>query len=151
MTAIAERAYIRHPTDVSIDVSAYSRKEQLNLQLNNVSVGGLSFTSDQKFHKDTVVKLKISEVKPVFKVNAIVRWCREQSHDQEKIEHKEQQRYELGVEFLDTDDAFKVRMVEQVCHIGEYRKKLQKKEGKRVSWNRASEEWIQKNASSFPN
>ena len=144
MTAQAERAYIRHPANVSIEVSAYTSREQLNLQLNNVSVGGLSFDSNQKFNKDTIVRLKIPNVKPVFKVNAVVRWCREQANKQDSPS------YELGVEFLDTDDAFKVRMVEQVCHIGEYRKRLQEREGKRVSWNRASEEWISEHAGSFP-
>ena len=144
MIVQSERAYIRHPAEVSIEVSPYSSQEQLNLHLDNVSMGGLSFDSNQKFNKNTIVKLKIPDVKPVFKVNAIVRWCRDYATDQT------QNKYELGVEFLDTDDAFKVRMIEQVCHINEYRKKLQKESGKRISWNKASTEWIANYASTFP-
>lgn len=143
MTTPAPRAYIRHPSKVGIQVSPLSMREQLNLEINNISMGGLSFDSNVSFYKDTVVKLKIPSIKPVFKVNAIIRWCREQSD-------KQGNSYELGVEFLDNDDAFKVRMIEQVCHISEYRKELQEKLGKRVTWNQASEEWISKHGGSFP-
>ncbi len=143
MNTPATRAYIRHPSQVGIQVTPLSTREQLNLEINNISQGGLSFASNQRFHKDTVVKLKIPSMKPVFKVNAIIRWCRAQSDEQDTP-------YELGVEFLDNDDAFKVRMVEQVCYIREYRKERQEQLGKRVTWNQASEEWISKNGSSFP-
>ena len=108
-------------------------------------MGGLSFASNQSFHEDTVVKLKIPSVKPVFKVNAVIRWCREQAVSQDQSSS-----FELGVEFLDTDDAFKMRMIEQAGHISEYRKKVQLERGKRITWNQASEEWIAKNGGSFP-
>jgi hypothetical protein len=143
MTTPAPRAYIRHPSNVVIQVSPLSAREQLNLEINNISMGGLSFDSHVSFYKDTVVKLKIPSVKPVFKVNAIIRWCREQSN-------KADRPYELGVEFLDSDDAFKVRMIEQACYIQEYRKEMQAQQGKRMTWNQASAEWIAKNGGSFP-
>jgi PilZ domain len=143
MNTPAPRAYIRHPSKVDIQVTPLSTREQLNLEINNISMGGLSFDSNVSFYKDTVVKLKIPSIKPVFKVNAIIRWCREQASEQESA-------YELGVEFLDTDDAFKVRMIEQACHISEYRKEKQAKIGKRISWNQASNEWIEQNGGSFP-
>ena len=143
MNTPAPRAYIRHPSKVGIQVTPLSTREQLNLEINNISQGGLSFDSNVSFFKDTVVKLKIPSVKPVFKVNAIIRWCREQSD-------KQGSPYELGVEFLDNDDAFKVRMIEQVCHIAEYRKDLHELLGKRVTWTQAYQEWISKNGGSYP-
>lgn len=143
MTSPATRAYIRHPSNVGIQVSPLSTREQLNLEINNISMGGLSFDSHVSFYEDTVVKLRIPSIKPVFKVNAIIRWCREQSKNAECP-------YELGVEFLDSNDAFKVRMIEQACYISEYRKQVQKQRGKRITWNQASKEWIEKNGGSFP-
>jgi len=133
------REYIRHPSEVPLLIMPYSTREQLNLQVNNVSEGGLSFDSPVEFHINAVVKIKIPSMKPVFKVNAVVQWCRQL-----------QGRFELGVQFLDQDDAFRVRMVEQACHISEYRKDTQQVTGRRMTWNKASMEWIEKNGGSFP-
>jgi hypothetical protein len=139
MNTQQSREYIRHPSQVPLEVLPHRAREQLNLQLNNVSLGGLSFTSPVEFHTNTIVRIKIPTVKPVFKVNGLVQWCK-----------KTQGHFEMGVQFLDEDDAFKVRMVEQVCHISEYRKHSQRQTGKCISWNKASLEWIEKNGGSFP-
>jgi len=138
------REYIRHPTNVPLEVIPQSAKEQLclglnNLPLNNISQGGLSFYSPTRIHTNTVVKIKIRAIKPVFKANAVVQWC-----------EKSKDKFELGVQFLDKDDAFKARMVEQVCHIDQYRKETQQLTGRRMTWNKASIEWIEKNGKNFP-
>lgn len=139
MQAEKSREFIRHPSTVPLEVAPQSAREQLNLKLNNVSLGGLSFDSPVEFHQGTVIKIKIPSIKPVFKVSAIVQWCQ-----------KFKDHFEMGVRFLDNDDVFRVRMIEQVCHIEEYRKQLQAECGKRVSKNRASIEWIEKFGSEFP-
>lgn len=139
MNAEQSREFIRHPSSVPLEIAPHSAREQLNLKLNNVSIGGLSFDSPVQLDEGTVVRIKIPTLKPVFIVNAIVEWC--EAH---------LDRYELGVRFLDKDDVFRVRMIEQICHIEEYRKELQRKIGKRVTKNRASAEWIEKYGQNFP-
>ncbi|MDX1450941.1 MAG: PilZ domain-containing protein [Oleiphilaceae bacterium] len=139
MTTSQHRDYIRHPTSIPLEVQSQVTPEQMSLQLNNVSVGGLAFTSPMEFHPGALIKLKIRAVKPVFKVHGIVQWCRRLGD-----------MFELGVQFLDQDDAFRVRMVEQVCHIEEYRKYVQTKQGRRLSKNQASLEWIQLHGKGFP-
>lgn len=139
MNAQQSREFIRHPSSIPLEVSPHAAREQLNLKLNNVSQGGLSFDSPVEFHQGTLIKIKIRSVTPVFQVNAVVLWC-EESEDH----------YELGVRFLDQDDAFRVRMIEQVCHIEEYRKKKQRQLGKRITKNKASLEWIEKFGTNFP-
>ena len=138
MSPEQNRAFIRHPTKVPIKVESEKSPEQLNLKLSNVSMGGLSFCSPNEFHEGTVVKIKIP-TKPVFKVHAIVQWCK-----------RVKECFELGVRFLDQDDAFRVRMVEQVCHIEEYRQQAMADSGRRMTRNRASLEWINKHGGSFP-
>lgn len=133
-----QRAYIRHPVQMPISVSSDASTDQLNLQLSNVSEGGLSFQSPDSYQTGTVVKIKIP-TKPVFKVHAIVQWCR-----------KLKESFELGVRFLDRSDAFRVRMVEQVCHIEQYRLTKQREKGKRMTRNQASQEWISENGGQFP-
>jgi len=134
------REYIRHPANIPLEVVPQSSREQLNLQLNNVSEGGLSFDSPIEFHSNTVIKIKIPSIKPAFTVSAVVQWCK-----------KITDHFEMGVRFLDQQDAFQVRMIEQVCHIGEYRQAAQLNSGRRMTWNKASIEWIEKHGGNFPN
>ena len=58
--------------------------------------------------------------------------------------------FELGVEFLNADDAFRARMVEQVCYIENYKLTVFREEGRRLSLEEAAREWISKFASDFP-
>jgi hypothetical protein len=73
-------------------------------------------------------------------VKGRVCWC------QEKNGH-----FVLGVKFLDTEDAFRVRMVEQICHIEHYKREVFEKEGRVLSGEQAAMEWIPKYGSVFPN
>ncbi len=139
MTSQQAREFIRHPANVPLEVQPQGLRQQLSLQLNNVSEGGLSFESPVEFYQGALVKIKIRAVKPVFRVHAVVQWCRK------KLDH-----FELGVRFLDSDDAFRVRMVEQVCHIEAYRKQVEARQGRRLSKNQASIEWIAKHGPEFP-
>ena len=45
---------------------------------------------------------------------------------------------------------FRARMVEQVCHIEQYKHQVLKKEGRKLSGEEAALEWIQKYAPQFP-
>ena len=76
---------------------------------------------------------------PQFETNARVAWCHACDED-----------FELGVEFLDADDAFRARMVEQVCAIESYKNTILRTEGRSLSTQEAAMEWIDKYASQFP-
>jgi c-di-GMP-binding flagellar brake protein YcgR len=132
------RTFIRHPSDIPIEVSpedAAANKEEL---LANVSAGGLCFRSDIPFGEGHTIKLRIAIVKPVFEARAKVVWCK-----------KEDSHYDVGVEFVETKDAFKARMIEQVCHIEHYKKEIREKEGRDLSGKEAAMEWINKYAGTF--
>jgi hypothetical protein len=75
----------------------------------------------------------------VFQAAGRVSWCRSEGNQ-----------YEVGIEFLDKDDMFRTRMVEQICHIEQYRQEVLKKEGRKLSSKGAAQEWIQKFAPQFP-
>ena len=132
------REFIRHPAQVPIKVSSDKNPNQMNLRLHNVSAGGLSFESPNPFSEGAVVTIKIP-TRPVFQVHAVVQWCKALKEC-----------FELGVKFLDQGDAYRVRMVEQVCYIEEYRLKKQAERGKRMTRNQASLEWIRQHGGRFP-
>jgi hypothetical protein len=54
------------------------------------------------------------------------------------------------VTFLDAEVAFLARMVEQVCHIEDYRQSVSRIEGRQLSAEEAATEWIDRYARDFP-
>lgn len=132
------RTFIRHPSDIPIEVHPEDAVEQTEQHLNNVSAGGLSFKSQMPFEDGRVLRIRIMIVKPAFEAKGKVVWCR-----------KEDETFEVGVEFTETRDVFKVRMIEQVCHIEHYKREIREKEGRELSGREAALEWISKFANTF--
>ena len=58
--------------------------------------------------------------------------------------------YEIGIEFENSRDAFRLRMIEQICHIEHYRKEVARLEGRELNAQEAAKEWISKYAGDFP-
>lgn len=134
-----KREYIRHPIDIPIHVAPQGRQEGVGVRLNNVSVGGLAFRTKYFIESGHLITILIDAVKPVFEVQALVQWCHQAEND-----------YEIGVKFADSEDAFRMRMVEQVCHIEHYRQQVWREEKRHLSGELAAAEWIQKYAHQFP-
>jgi len=134
------RQFIRHPADIPIEVCIDDPRIHTKRHIHNVSLGGLSFQSDRAIDHGVIVEVKIPFVRPMFETKARVVWC---------SEHEDG--YELGVEFLSLEDAFRGRMVEQVCYIENYKKVVFQTEGRLLTAEEAAEEWIGKYASRFPN
>ncbi len=133
------REFIRHPTDIPIEVSLSSDQGSIQPRLSNISEGGLAFIQDRRFSPGAILQVRIPFIEPQLKVNAQVVWCEQ---------HGSQ--FEIGVRFLEWSDAYKVRMVEQVCHIEQYKRHVERTEGRRLSGEEAASEWIEKFASEFP-
>lgn len=131
------RQFIRHPVDIPIEVSRAA--EFLDARSYNVSLGGLALRCGSQLEAGIIVQLRIPSVQPLFETSARVSWC-----------HECDEGFELGVEFLDADDAFRARMVEQVCAIESYKKTVYQTEGRSLSTQEAAMEWIGKHASQFP-
>ncbi|MBI3479474.1 MAG: PilZ domain-containing protein [Nitrosomonadales bacterium] len=133
------RQFIRHPADIPIEAKAVGQQPHATHHAFNLSVGGLAFRCDSQFMPGDVVAIRIPLVRPPFEAEARVAWCRARNG-----------RPELGVEFLDQDDAYMARMVEQVCHIENYKQKIFQTEGRLLSPDEAAREWINKYAARFP-
>jgi hypothetical protein len=133
------REFLRHTADVPIEVRTLPGSDPVYLEAVNVSVGGLSFVSDEELEPGSVIELRIDEVNPPFEARAQVMWTM-----------PEDGRFCVGVKFLDEADAFRVRMVEQVCSIERYRREVHAQEGRELSREDAATEWIGRYAGRFP-
>lgn len=133
------RQFVRHPAAIPIEVRASEQVGQAINDVYNVSKGGLAFYSDHALEPGTVVEIVIRFVRPRFETLARVVWC-------QVLERG----FELGVEFLTAEDAFRARMVEQVCHIEHYRREIYETEGRDLTSGEAALEWIDKYSAQFP-
>jgi hypothetical protein len=133
------RQFIRHPTDIPIEVSADRQIDHATLHGRNLSLGGLAFQCDLELPLGTLVDVRIPFVQPTFETKARVAWCRAREAG-----------FDLGVEFLDAEDAYRGRMVEQVCHIENYKQVVYQNEGRPLTVEEAAHEWISKHAAQFP-
>ena len=134
------RSFIRHPSDIPIEYQTDSDSGTMSHErLNNVSTGGLSFSSVQEIPPGTRMRIRISAVEPGFEAPAQVIWCRPEADG-----------FAIGVAFIETDDLFRVRMVEQLCHIEQYKADILATEGRELDGEEAAREWISKFAHGFP-
>jgi hypothetical protein len=142
-----KRQYIRHPASIPIvcectDMAneSTSTANALKEPLRNISLGGLCFLADCAFEPGTSIMVRIDLVRPVFRGGARVVWCR----------RSDDLHYDVGVQFQDPNTGARARIVEQICHIEQYKHDMLEAEGRHLSGEEAAIEWIHKYADDFP-
>ncbi len=137
MRSNPKREFIRHTVQVPIEV--HTVDGAVEEESVNVSHGGLAFCTETCPPAGEIIELKIPSVDPPFSARGRVAWCR-----------REGKEYLVGVAFLDASDAFRARMVQQVCSIEQYRLEVEAEEGRRLTTPEAAAEWISRYADRFP-
>jgi len=132
-----ERTFIRHPLDMPIEVRPTSGPQETGA-LINLSLGGLAFQSRAPYPTGYDVELHICCCDPPASVTGRVAWCEPEGN-----------LYDIGVAFHNPADAYKMRMVEQACHIQQYRLDRVIEEGRYMTLDEAAREWISKYARRF--
>lgn len=135
------RKFIRHPTDIPIRYEFVDVVAHKDHYLNDISEGGLSFRSCTYLEPGAEIKVSIPIRQPVFEEKGHVIWSRKRKDDD---------CWDVGVRFENKSSEFRLRMVEQVCHIEHYKREALAKEGRDLSGAEAANEWIRKNAEKFP-
>jgi hypothetical protein len=137
------RKFIRHPADVPIQVTLECTEDEndetVDQTITNVSLGGLAFVSQKPLEVLQRVRVCIPLLREDNNLVGNVVWC-----------EKAGKSYEIGIEFEKSRDVFRLRMIEQICHIEHYRKEVERLEGRELSSHEAAGEWISKYASDFP-
>ncbi len=132
------RSFIRHPSNIPVDFQLEDLVIDGGDYLKNVSQGGLAFHSTVTLKPGTTICIRIPLVSPIFQAVGKVTWC-----------HPLQNSFEIGIQFLDENDSFRARMVEQICHIEQYKQDVFEADGRQLSGEQAAVEWIQKYAMGF--
>ena len=107
-----KRKYPRHPVEISIDYKISGESSGKTDLTQNISFGGLCFQTQSELAPGTLLALRFPTINPNFEVASKVAWC---SVKKGKVE--------VGVQFLDENDAFRARMIEEICHLKELQNK----------------------------
>ncbi|WNO09838.1 PilZ domain-containing protein [Teredinibacter sp. KSP-S5-2] len=132
------RRYIRHPSGIPIRY-CLEESEGKAERLKDVSRGGLCFNSECPLRAGAHIRIEIPVDTSDYRADGQVAWC-----------HQEGDHYAVGVKFEDTSTQYSVRMVEQVCHIEDYRVNVLQHEGRDLTSEEAAREWVAKYAADFP-
>lgn len=141
MASDLSQGYIRHPNDIPTQISLCS---DMSISSNTTSDSGhigISISTDRFYAIGTALDIKITINGPAFKASGHVSWCIPEKNNN----------FRTGVVFDDPATAYAVRMIEQICHIEQYRHEIEKVEGRRLSREDAATEWIMRFAKDFPN
>jgi c-di-GMP-binding flagellar brake protein YcgR len=101
----------------------------------NVSMGGILFASKKPVRSNSVIMLKMPFQDKVFNVKARVVHCHKNS---------ETKLYNIGAAFHKLSAAYKVKLIEQLYLISEFRDLKRIQLGKEITLENASKEWIKR-------
>lgn len=135
------RRFIRHPAHVPVDIRPADTQSKAPEQtaMLNFSPRGLAMKCMENYPIGKALDIRLPHIDPSFTANGKVAWSQEQQDGSHVI----------GVVFSDRDTSFRVRMLEQICHIESYWQQAQQ-QGRDISIEQAAREWIGKHAENFP-
>jgi len=140
-----KRRFIRHsmcfPLTYNVVEKARSLKSKdLGAKTINVGRGGLLFSAKEGIGTNSIISINMPFQNKTFKIKAKVAYCNKDCNTN---------LYNVGVVFLRPNEAFKVKLIEQMYLISEYRDLRSIELGKEISLQEASEEWIAKYSERF--
>jgi hypothetical protein len=132
------RKFIRHASDFPVAVKVIGESACRLGCLHDVSIAGLSFDVACKITVGSRIDYYVPSLSDESAGRGRVIWCRPLRSS-----------YRLGVAFEDEQNAYRTRMVEQVCQIESYRREVKKREGRELDPEEAAVEWIAAYAEDF--
>ena len=139
---VPARRFIRHASKIPLSCSRSGHRDDPPQELTNVSFGGLAFVSPERHDPGDVLELSFPSLRTQPRLQGEVVWSRVDPQSKTK-------RYIEGIRFLDEQDHFRARLVEQICYIEAYTEQEREK-GRILTHEEAAEEWTQKYAAAFP-
>lgn len=126
------RQYVRYPTEIPVEFSLIDGDGVGLYCMRNVSEGGLCFRTGQGIQSGTGVHIAVPLCVPVFEVDGEVAWCQQQADGV----------YDVGIRFNAPATEFAARMVEQVRGIENYKQRMEREHGRRLTAEQSATEWL---------
>lgn len=130
--------FVAHPKDLPLEITLIEDQTFPVDTEEKLGFVGITCLAANHYESGRSVRVTLEEIDPNFCVTGRIAWC-----------DKELGEYRIAIEFPIKDECYCVRMVEQLSQIEHYRRQA-KTQGRRLNYNEAAAEWIQKFAASFP-
>jgi hypothetical protein len=136
----AIRRHIRHVTGIPIEVSleyqlCYRAEDDT---ITNVSLGGLCFIADDRLDINESIQVRFPVLDAETLIDGKVVWC-----------NKTAKGYEVGLEFNDPDEVERLKMIDQIRQIENFRNDTEQQDGRKLSSEQAAREWISRYVGNF--
>ena len=135
-----QRKFIRHLLVSPLEFQVEDDSVIERTTTKNVSEGGLMFNSKKHVDPGVIIKIRMPLYDKVFKIKATVVFSKQDIQTG---------LFSIGVSFVNYADAFKVKLIEQIYLIEEYRVLRSLQLGRDLSLKEASEEWIKRYSERF--
>lgn len=129
------RRYIRHSTDLPVEISLSHMVPRGREYLYNISRGGLKFRSTIALEPGRVIRVGIPVAQPVFETQGVIAWCQPASDGKPG--------FDVGVHFDGLEPSRGERVIDRVCHIEQYKRDIWLREGRWLTGEEAALEWLQ--------
>jgi len=133
------QGFIKHPERFPLKFRRLRFWQSSKIEINENSNIGLTFSSKEYQKPGSIIEVTIPTRKEIHHFMGKVVMIKESD-----------EAYEIGIWLINAEDAPKLRIVEQICHIELYLNDKRYKEGPFLSKEKLTEEWISRFASSFP-
>ena len=139
------RRFIRHslcfPLSYKVvEKGGHAETKESRTNTINIGMGGLLFAAKRPVCEGSTIVVKMPFENKVFNIRAKVVHC---------DKNEETNLNNIGVRFYRVNDAFKVKLIEQIYLISEYRDLKSMQLGRQVSLEEASREWIKRYSERF--
>jgi hypothetical protein len=131
--------FIKHPKRFPLNFRRLRFWQSAKIEIDQNSNTGLTFSSHEYQKPGSIIEVTIPTRKEIHQFMGKVVMVKESDDS-----------YEIGIWLIHTEDAPKLRIVEQICHIELYLNDKRYKEGPFLSKEKLTEEWITRFASGFP-
>lgn len=131
---------IRHPRQIPLEIRvAPPKSDQSDSRSQQGCPPTLVFDCKRKIRVGSTIIVHIRCERGGGRVLGRVAWLIRSLHG-----------YIIGMALYDEHEAFRMRMLEQVCHIEAYRQEAIEREGREMTNEEAAREWISSYAAHFP-
>lgn len=136
------RKHIRHVTGIPIQVKiAFTSMDFDDVNedsITNVSLGGLSFIANDRLDIEESIQVRFPILGNETALTGKVVWC-----------EKSNQSYKVGLEFDNTEELQRLKMIDQISDIENYRQRKEAIEGLPVTSEQAAREWVKQYTGDF--
>lgn len=134
-----EHDIIRHPVEIPLQVKTMAGDFCNQPDYKHAGCVELAFHFPMMISVGALLSVCIPSINEQEEIHGQVTWLAHSAHG-----------FVIGMSFQNEREAFRMRMLEQLCYIEDYRQHILTHEGRSLSQQQAASEWIDRHAAAFP-